>query len=85
MSALLLETLWSYLAGFGATIVALAAAYLGGRKAGAAKAETTSLKKEAAAKDELLEMHREADAQELEAARMSEEQARKEAMTWPGR
>lgn len=84
MSALI-ETFGPYLVMAFAALAAVVTSYFRGRVDGATKAANVALKKDAAAKDELLEMHREADAQELEAARMAEEQARKEAMTWPGR
>lgn len=60
-------------------------AYLKGSSNGAAKAENKSLKQSLASKDEQLEMHREATAAELEAARLSDEAARKEAEKWAKR
>lgn len=60
-------------------------AYLKGRGDGKAKAENKSLKRDVAARDEQLEMHREADAFEREVAAMTDEQARKEAKRWERR
>lgn len=75
--------LWPYL--LAVLVAIMGGAYGLGRKDGNTKATNVSLKKEAAAKDEILEMHREATKAEIEAARLSDEEARKEALKWAGR
>ncbi len=70
---------------FAGLIAALAGAvvlYFKGRSDGAAKAENKSLKGKVAAKEEQLEMHREANEAELQAGALTDEEARKEAMKW---
>jgi len=73
------------IAGLVAALVGAVALYIKGRSDGAAKAENKSLKDQVASKDEQLEMHREANAAEREAAGMSDDEARKEAMKWARR
>lgn len=88
MTALLLSVLsalWPYLVAAGAVVGALATAYLKGRGEGVAKEKAKAAKRESAAKDEQLEMHREATEAAREAAALSDEQARKEAMQWARR
>lgn len=49
---------------------------------GAAKERARQAGRDAKAKDERLEMHRDADAAEREAARLSDAEARRKAMEW---
>lgn len=72
--------LWPYL--LAVLVAIMGGAYGLGRKDGNTKATNVALKKEAAAKDEILEMHREATKAELEVARMSHEESLKEAKQW---
>lgn len=85
MISALISTLWPYLLGGLAALAGAAGLYLKGRGDGAARAETGSLKKTIAAKDEQLEMHREATKAERDAAALSEAKAREEAMKWARR
>jgi len=75
----------SLIAGLLAALVGAVALYFKGRRDGAAKAENKSLKDQVTSKEEQLEMHREANAAEREAAGMSDDEARKEAMKWARR
>lgn len=82
MIATLLSTVGPYLVGFLALVGGAIAAYFKGRGDGAAKAENTSLKQQVAARDDLLEMHREATDAEKQAAALSDQKAREEAKLW---
>ncbi|HWK13246.1 MAG TPA: hypothetical protein VNS02_02540 [Rhizobiaceae bacterium] len=73
------------IAGIVAALVGAVALYVKGRSDGAAKAENKSLKDKLASKEEQLEMHREANAAEREAAGMSDDDARQEALKWARR
>ena len=85
MIAAILSTLWPYLlAGVGA-LAAVFGVYTKGRSDAKAKAESAILKRTIAAKEEQLEMHREATAAERQAAAMTEENARREAERWARR
>lgn len=85
MIATLLSTLWPYLLAGLAALAGAAGLYLKGRGDGAARAKTAGLRKTIAAKDEQLEMHREATQAERDAAALSDEAARKEALKWARR
>ncbi len=85
MFAAIMRRVWPYLAAVGAVFGALAAAYLKGRGEGAAKEQAKTAQREIAARDEQLEMYREATEAERAAAAMTDEQARKEAMQWARR
>ncbi|HWK14653.1 MAG TPA: hypothetical protein VNS02_09680 [Rhizobiaceae bacterium] len=86
-----MDTLLSILTGNGliagivAALVGAAVLYVKGRSDGAAKAANKSLKDKLASKEEQLEMHREANDAEREAAGLSDEAARKEALKWARR
>jgi outer membrane murein-binding lipoprotein Lpp len=85
MISAILSTLWPYLlAGIGA-LAAVFGIYTKGRSDAKAKAEAKILKRTIAAKDEQLEMHREATAAERQAAAMTEANARREAEKWARR
>ncbi len=73
-----LETLWPYFAGIGFSALALLWAYLKGKSAG----DLRQAKRDTAAKEERLEMGREATKAEIDAASMSDADALKEAMKW---
>lgn len=66
----------------GAGIAALVAAYAKGHSNGEAKAEAKRAQEEIDALEDRLEMYRDADAAEREAAGMSDDDALKEAMKW---
>lgn len=68
-----------------AALAAVATFYVKGRSDGSAKAENKALRQTIKAKDEQLEMHREATQDERDAAALSDDQARKEAMKWSNR
>lgn len=85
MTAALLSAIWPYLAAAGAAIAALAVAYFKGQSSATAKEKLKAAKRDAAAKEEQLEMHRESTKAERDAAAMSEEKARKEALRWARR
>lgn len=85
MFAAIMHRVWPYLAAIGAVFGALATAYFKGRGEGAAKEKAKAAEREIAARDEQLEMHREATEAEREAAALSDEQARKEAIQWARR
>lgn len=74
----LLADLWPYIvAGIGGLLLILQQ-----RRAGAAKERQKQAGRDIKAKDELLEMHREADEAERDAARLSDEEARRRALEW---
>jgi len=77
-----MDTLIPLLTGDGqiAGLVGAIAFYVKGHSDGAAKAKNTSLKDWIASTEEQLEMHREANAAEREAAGMSDDETQKEAM-----
>lgn len=77
-----LRRLWPYLAAAGAALSVLAGAYLRGRSDARAKADFRDAKREAAAREERLEMHREATEIERKVGEMTDEEARKEATKW---
>lgn len=85
MFAAIIRRGWPYLAAIGAVFGALATAYLKGRGEGEAKEKAKTAQRTIAAKDEQLEMHREATKAERDAAALSDEQARREAMKWARR
>lgn len=85
MISALLSQFAPYLIGLAALLGGLATAYFKGRGDGSAKAETKSLRKEIDARDEQLEMHREATKAERDAAAMSDQKAREEALRWAKR
>lgn len=76
---------WPYIAAFGAAIAAFAAVYLRGRSDAKAKADLANARRDAAAREERLEMHREATEIERKVAGQTEDEARKEAMKWAKR
>ena len=85
MISAILSRVWLYLAAAGAGIAALVAAYLKISSDATAKERAKTAQRTIAAKDEQLEMHREATKAERDAAALSDEQARKEAMKWARR
>jgi len=85
MFAAIMRRVWPYLAAIGAVFGALATAYLKGRGEGAAKEKAKTAQRTIAAKDEQLEMHREATKAERDAAALSEAKAREEALRWAKR
>lgn len=88
MTALLLSALsalWPYLVAAGVGAGALVLAYLKGDSARAAKEKAKTAQRTIAAKDEQLEMHREATKAERDAAALSEAKAREEALRWAKR
>lgn len=85
MFAAIMRRVWPYLAAIGAAFVAIAAVYLKGQGAGAAKEQAKAARREIAARDEQLEMYREATEAERAAAAMTDKQAREEAMKWARR
>ena len=85
MISALFSRVWLYLAAAGAGIAALVAAYLKIRSDAAAKERAKAAQRTIAAKDEQLEMHREATKAERDAAALSEAKAREEALRWARR
>lgn len=85
MFAVIMRKVWPYLAAIGAVFGALATAYLKGRGEGVADEKAKAARREIEARDEQLEMYREATAAERAAAALSDEAARKEAMKWSRR
>lgn len=85
MIAALLSSLWPYLLAGAGAMAAAFGIYAKGRSDAKAKAETKSLKRTVAAKDEQLEMNREATKAERDAAALSEAKAREEAAKWARR
>jgi len=85
MIAAILSQIGPYLIGLLALVGGAVVAYFKGRGDGAAKAEATALKKDVAARDDLLEMHREATQAERDVAALNDKKAREEAMLWAKR
>lgn len=85
MIAALISAAGPYLVTGAAALFALFVAYIKGRGDGKAKAQTDNLKRDVAARDEQLEMHREATQAEIDAAALSDEEARKRALEWAKR
>lgn len=85
MIAALFSALWPYLLAGAGAIATVFGIYAKGRSDAKAKAETKSLKRTVAAKDEQLEMNREATEAERQAAALSEAKAREEALRWARR
>ena len=85
MITALFSAIWPYLVAAGAGAGALILAYLKGNSSGAAKEKANAAKRDIAARDEQLEMHREATEAERAAAALSDEAAREEAMKWSRR
>lgn len=82
MIAAILSVIWPYLlAGIGAVAAAFGI-YTKGRSDAKAKADAKNLKRAVEAKDEQLEMRREADEADRRARALSDEEARKEAERW---
>lgn len=85
MISAILARVWPYLAAAGAGIAALVAAYFKISSDAVAKERAKAAQRTIAAKEEQLEMHREATKAERDAAALSEEHARREAMKWAKR
>ncbi|MDI6814067.1 MAG: hypothetical protein QMD99_22890 [Rhizobiaceae bacterium] len=85
MLAALVSQLWPYLIAAGTAVAAIAVAYFKGQSSATAKERLKAAKREIAAKDEQLEMMREATEEERKIAAMTDEQARNEALRWARR
>lgn len=73
------------LAGLAGILAVIVAAFLKGRSSGKAAERAKQDKADLKAKDDLLEMHREATARELQAARDSDAEAKRRALEWAKR
>lgn len=85
MIAALVSQLWPYLITAGAAIAAVVAAYFKIGSDAKAKERIKAAKREIAAKEEQLEMYREATKAERDAAALSDATAREEALRWARR
>lgn len=85
MIARIFSKIKGWLAIAGAVLSAIGIAYLRGRHSGKQEANTDSLKRDVAARDQQLEMNREATKFERDAAAMTDEQAKAEAKAWARR
>jgi len=85
MIAAILANVWPYLAAGGAALVALVVAYFKIGSDATAKERAKTAQRTIAAKDEQLEMYREATKAERDAAALSDEEAMKEAERWASR
>lgn len=69
----------------GAAVIAIFLAFLNGQSSGATKERAKQDAERIKAQDELLSMRREADKAKQEAASLSDEEARQEALKWAKR
>lgn len=82
---LITGSLGPYLLGLVGVIGGAAVAYFKGRSDAKAKSDNAVLRSSVAAKDEQLEMHREASQEEIRVAAMTAAAKKKEARTWSDR
>lgn len=84
MISLLWGKLWGYVVAAGAFLSVLGGIYLKGRSDAASRARAREMEREAKAREERLEMHREATDAERRATGMTDDEAKKEADRWAG-